>query len=150
VDKAISKLEDVQLGHLSNQLLGSLSQGERKKVMLARALMTQPRILIMDEPCAGLDLYEREKLLDNINDLRKQDIMIVYVTHHTEEIMPLFTHVALIDNGRIISSGPKRDVLTAENLHRIFQIPLQINWVEDRPWIQVIGSFNESMKEIMR
>jgi iron complex transport system ATP-binding protein len=149
VDKANSKLEDVQLGHLSNQLLGSLSQGERKKVMLARALMSQPRILIMDEPCAGLDLYEREKLLDNINDLRKQDIMIVYVTHHTEEIMPLFTHVALIDNGQIITSGPKRDVLTAENLHRIFQIPLQINWVEDRPWIQVKGSFNEGLKEIV-
>lgn len=141
IDKALSKLKAVQLEHLSGQLLGSLSQGERKKVMLARAMMSQPRILIMDEPCAGLDLYEREKLLDNINDLCKQDIMIVYVTHHTEEIMPLFTHVALIDNGIIIASGLKRDVLTAENLFRIFQIPLQINWVEDRPWIQVIGSF---------
>ena len=141
IDKAISKLKDVQLDHLSQQPLGSLSQGERKKVMLARALMSQPRILIMDEPCAGLDLYEREKLLDNINDLRKQDIMIVYVTHHTEEIMPLFTHVALIDNGVIVASGLKKDVLTAENLFRIFQIPLQIHWVEDRPWIQVIGSF---------
>jgi iron complex transport system ATP-binding protein len=142
MNKALLKLEDVQLGHLRDQLLGSLSQGERKKVMLARALMSQPRILIMDEPCAGLDLYEREKLLDNINDLRKQDISIIYVTHHIEEIMPLFTHVALIDQGQIIASGKKRDVLTAENLHRIFQIPLQINWVEDRPWIQVIGSFH--------
>jgi iron complex transport system ATP-binding protein len=142
MDKALSKLKDVQLLHLSDQLLGSLSQGERKKVMLARALMSQPRILIMDEPCAGLDLYEREKLLDNINDLRKQDISIIYVTHHIEEIMPLFTHVALIDEGQIIASGPKRDVLTAENLHKIFQIPLQINWVEDRPWLQVIGSFS--------
>jgi iron complex transport system ATP-binding protein len=140
INKARTKLEDVQLTHLCDQLLGSLSQGERKKVMLARALMSQPQILIMDEPCAGLDLYEREKLLDNINDLRKQDITVIYVTHHIEEIMPLFTHVALIDSGKIVAAGLKKDVLTAENLQKVYQVPLKINWVDDRPWVQVVAS----------
>jgi iron complex transport system ATP-binding protein len=96
--------------------------------------------LIMDEPCAGLDLYEREKLLDNINDLRKQDITVIYVTHHIEEIMPLFTHVALIDSGKLVAAGLKKDVLTAENLHKVYQVPLKINWVDDRPWVQVVAS----------
>ncbi|MDB5053100.1 MAG: molybdenum transporter ATP-binding protein [Bacilli bacterium] len=144
MNKALLQLEAVQLTHLRDQPLGSLSQGERKKVMLARALMSQPKILIMDEPCAGLDLYEREKFLDNINDLRKQDMTVIYVTHHIEEIMPLFTHVALIDQGRIIASGLKRNVLTPENLQQVFQLPIQIDWVEDRPWIKVVSAFTNA------
>jgi len=139
VDKAIQKLEQVQLAHLSNQLLGTLSQGERKKVMLARSLMSQPSLLIMDEPCAGLDLFEREKLLNNINDLRRQNMTIIYVTHHIEEIMPLFTHVALLEAGKLIAAGPKHDVLTAELLRQAFGVSLVIDWVEDRPWIKVIS-----------
>lgn len=73
--------------------------------MLARSLMAEPKLLIMDEPCAGLDLYEREKMLAEIDRLRQRNITVVYVTHHVEEIVPLFTHVALIRDGRIADQG---------------------------------------------
>ncbi|MBP1155483.1 MULTISPECIES: ATP-binding cassette domain-containing protein [unclassified Paenibacillus] len=137
-EKAFQKLSDVKLGHLADQPLGTLSQGERKKVMLARSLMTRPSILIMDEPCSGLDLFERERLLENINELGEQQMAVIYVTHHIEEIVPMFTHVALIEQGELIASGLKREVLTEENLFRAFQVPIRIEWFGDRPWIKVL------------
>lgn len=136
--KALNMLERVNLRHLAYQPLGTLSQGERKKVMLARALMTDPKILIMDEPCSGLDLYERERLLENINELGKQEITVIYVTHHIEEIMPMFTHVALIDQGKIIASGQKEDVLNEANMLKAFQVPVAMEWFQGRPWIKVL------------
>jgi len=139
-ERALQMLERVRILHLADQPLGTLSQGERKKVMLARSLMMQPNILVMDEPAAGLDLYERERLLTDINELSKQDIMVVYVTHHIEEIIPLFTHVALIEQGKLIAAGPKKEVLTPENLHQAFGVELSIEWANERPWIQVISS----------
>jgi iron complex transport system ATP-binding protein len=138
-DRALAMLERVRLSHLAGQPLGSLSQGERKKVMLARALMMKPEILVMDEPAAGLDLYERELLLTDINDLSKQDITVVYVTHHIEEIVPLFTHVAIIEQGKLIASGRKEDVLTPENIRQAFAIDITLEWYQDRPWIKVIS-----------
>lgn len=137
IAKATRMLDVVQLVHVKDQLLGSLSQGERKKVMLARALMTTPSILIMDEPCAGLDLFERENLLQSINELSKKEITIVYVTHHIEEIIPLFTHVALIEEGVIIASGEKDQILNEVNLQKLFQVPIHFEWFADRPWIKV-------------
>ncbi|TBL80237.1 ABC transporter ATP-binding protein [Paenibacillus thalictri] len=135
--KAISMLERVNLAHVQNQTLGTLSQGERKKIMLARALMQSPQILIMDEPCSGLDLYEREKLLHDINELQSQKICVIYVTHHIEEIMPMFTHVLLIEQGEVIAAGPKHEVVTPEHLYQAFQVKLDIDWHLDRPWIKV-------------
>ncbi|WP_442604058.1 ABC transporter ATP-binding protein [Paenibacillus sp. KN14-4R] len=137
IDKAVAMLKRMGLDHLKNQPLGSLSQGERKKVMLARALMTEPEILIMDEPCSGLDLYEREKLLDTITTM-SNEITVVYVTHHIEEIVPMFTHAALVESGRIIASGVKRDVLTSENLQQVYDVPVEIEWFRERPWIKVL------------
>jgi iron complex transport system ATP-binding protein len=138
VHKAIQMLERVGLAHLKNHSLGTLSQGERKKVMLARALMTNPSILIMDEPCAGLDLYEREKLLKDINGLGDEQMQIVYVTHHIEEIVPMFTHVALVDQGKILVAGEKSQVVTAEHLQNAYHVPLTIDWFRDRPWLRVL------------
>ncbi|MFD0697120.1 ABC transporter ATP-binding protein [Paenibacillus sp. GCM10027628] len=137
-ERALQMLKRVRIPHLADQPLGTLSQGERKKVMLARSLMMKPSILIMDEPAAGLDLYERERLLTDINDLSQQDIMVVYVTHHIEEIIPLFTHVALIEEGKLIAAGRKEEVLTPENVHRAFGVNITLEWFQDRPWIKVI------------
>ncbi len=137
--KAAAQLERIQLGALRNHLLGTLSQGERKKVMLARALMLNPEILVLDEPCSGLDLYEREKLLTTIYGLGQEQIQMIYVTHHIEEIIPLFTHVALIDKGRIVAAGEKKTVLTADLLQNIFQVPLVVEWFNERPWIKVLN-----------
>lgn len=137
-DKALRMLEQVKLRHLADQPLGTLSQGERKKIMLARALMTSPEILIMDEPCSGLDLFERERLLETVNQLGAANITVLYVTHHIEEIMPMFSHVALIDNGELIASGAKQEVLTEANLLRAFQVPVALEWFQERPWIKVL------------
>jgi iron complex transport system ATP-binding protein len=137
-DKAVTMLERVRIAHLQNQPLGTLSQGERKKVMLARALMMNPNILIMDEPASGLDLFERERLLHDINDLSKQKITVIYVTHHIEEIIPLFTHVALIEQGKLVAAGPKQEVLTTDNLYRTFEVPITLEWFQNRPWIKVL------------
>ncbi|MFK0524540.1 ABC transporter ATP-binding protein [Paenibacillus illinoisensis] len=135
--RAVNLLDDMGFAKLANHPLGTLSQGERKKVMLARSLMADPKLLIMDEPCAGLDLYEREKMLAEIDRLRQRNITVVYVTHHVEEIMPLFTHVALIREGRIAAAGNKHDVLTQDTIKHTYDIPVDIQWDQDRPWIRV-------------
>jgi iron complex transport system ATP-binding protein len=137
--KALTLLDEVGLLHTAEQSLGSLSQGERKKVMLARALMLNPRLLIMDEPCAGLDLYEREKLLVDLGRLGERDVTVVYVTHHMEEIIPLFTHVALVQNGEIVAAGPKKEVLSAQWLSTAYDWPVEVHWADDRPWIRALS-----------
>lgn len=135
--KAMHLLDEMGFARLANQPLGTLSQGERKKVMLARSLMAEPKLLIMDEPCAGLDLYEREKMLIEIDRLRQRNMTVVYVTHHVEEIVPLFTHVALIRDGRIAAAGSKHEILTEDTIKHTYDIPVEVQWHEDRPWIRV-------------
>ncbi|MEC0306979.1 ATP-binding cassette domain-containing protein [Paenibacillus lautus] len=136
---AYTLLNEMNFDHLAEQPLGILSQGERKKVMLARSLMADPKILIMDEPCAGLDLYEREKMLHEIDRLRQRNITVVYVTHHIEEIVPLFTHVALIKDGRLTAAGRKEEVLNHELIKQTYDIDAQLEWDRGRPWIKVIS-----------
>lgn len=138
VEKARELLRRINLEHVQNQTLGTLSQGERKKVMLARALMTQPAVLIMDEPCSGLDLYEREKLLQDIHELADQKISLIYVTHHIEEIIPVFSHVALLNEGKIVAQGKKKEVLTPEHMYTAYQTHVSIDWHNERPWIKVL------------
>lgn len=136
-EQAISLLEEMNLGGLAYHPFGTLSQGERKKAMLARCLIAKPKLLIMDEPCAGLDLYEREKMLAEIDKLKQHDVSVVYVTHHVEEIVPLFTHVALIKDGKLAGSGPKEEVLTKEMILATFDIPVEVEWDSGRPWIKI-------------
>ncbi|MEK5237763.1 ATP-binding cassette domain-containing protein [Paenibacillus sp. FSL L8-0470] len=136
-DQAKRLLEEMNLGEMAYHPFGTLSQGERKKAMLARCLMAEPKLLIMDEPCAGLDLYEREKMLAEIDKLKQRDVSVVYVTHHVEEIVPLFTHVALIRDGKLAGSGPKEEVLTKEMILATFDIPVEVEWDSGRPWIKI-------------
>lgn len=136
-EQALSLLEEMNLGELAYHPFGTLSQGERKKAMLARCLIAKPKLLIMDEPCAGLDLYEREKMLDEIDKLKRRDVSVVYVTHHVEEIVPLFSHVALIRDGKLAGSGPKEEVLTKEMILATFDIPVEVEWDNGRPWIKI-------------
>lgn len=137
-DEAYAMLEQVRMSSFAEQPFGLLSQGERKKVLLARVLMSDPSILIMDEPCAGLDLYERENFLSTLDIFRKNNVQLIYVTHHIEEIVPLFTHVVLIDEGQIVAAGHKHDVLTAELIKDAYQVDVTIDWNDERPWIKVV------------
>lgn len=138
-EQALTMLDEMNFSHLADHPLGTLSQGERKKVMLARSLMANPKLLILDEPCAGLDLYEREKMLLEIDRLRQRDVAVVYVTHHIEEIVPLFTHVALIKDGQVAGSGRKEEVLNKELIKRTYDINVDLEWDGGRPWIKVIS-----------
>ncbi|OHE89301.1 MAG: ABC transporter [Verrucomicrobia bacterium RIFCSPLOWO2_12_FULL_64_8] len=99
-----------------------LSQGERQRVLVGRALMARPRLLIFDEPCAGLDPVAREQFLRFLDQLarRPRAPALVLVTHHLEEIMPAFTHVLVLRAGRVVAAGPMRTVLTAAVLRRAF------------------------------
>ncbi|MBW7477601.1 ATP-binding cassette domain-containing protein [Paenibacillus oenotherae] len=134
--KALRLLDEAGLRHMAEQPFGTLSQGERKKAILARALMADPKLLIMDEPCAGLDLHEREKLLADLERLKEREITVVYVTHHLEEIIPMFTHVALVHDGQIAIAGPKEEVLSGERLSGIYEWPVEVEWSYGRPWIK--------------
>ncbi|MEK3878053.1 MULTISPECIES: ABC transporter ATP-binding protein [unclassified Paenibacillus] len=136
-DRSLKLLEEMNLGELAYHPFGLLSQGERKKAMLARCLIAEPKLLIMDEPCAGLDLYEREKMLAEIDKLRQHNVGVVYVTHHVEEIVPLFTHVALIRDGKLAGAGPKEEVLTQEMLMATYDLPVKVEWDNGRPWIKI-------------
>ncbi|MEO3944574.1 ATP-binding cassette domain-containing protein [Gorillibacterium sp. CAU 1737] len=138
-EKALELLEFVGLSKVKDQPLGTLSQGERKKILLARTLMVEPSILIMDEPCSGLDLFERERFLEKVEQVRRRSphLLMLYVTHHIEEVMPAFTHCALLEEGRLIRSGRKEEVLQAEALSQAFGVPLQLDWHSGRPWIRV-------------
>lgn len=139
-DRAMQQLERVGLLAMADQPFGTLSQGERKKALLARTMMADPELLILDEPCAGLDLFEREKFLVALSEFASRDLSMLYVTHHVEEIVPIFTHVALMVEGRIAAQGPKRDVLTAGLLQEAYDLPIEVEWENERPWIRVGGA----------
>jgi iron complex transport system ATP-binding protein len=123
VKKARSLLRRVGCLQLAAKPYCTLSQGEKQRVVIARALMSSPKLLILDESCAGLDLDAREDLLslvDFLGRLTKAPTMI-FATHRVEEISPVITHVLLIKNGRIVASGPKKAVLNTENLRKGFR-----------------------------
>ncbi len=115
-------------GHLADRTFGTLSEGERKRVQIARALMTDPELMLLDEPAAGLDLGGREDLVARLGTLAADTDApaLVLVTHHVEEIPPSFTDVLLMREGRIVAAGPVEITLTPENLSRTFGLPLVV------------------------
>lgn len=118
-----------------------LSQGERQRVLIARALMARPRLLILDEPCAGLDPVAREHFLTLINRLaRRRDAgapALVLVTHHVEEITPAFTHALLLRRGRVVAAGRCDDVLTSAGLSETFGAAIKLRRVRGRRQLSI-------------
>ncbi|KAA8723994.1 iron complex transport system ATP-binding protein [Corynebacterium spheniscorum] len=127
-------LEQVGAKHLADRTWGTLSEGERKRVMVARALMINPELLILDEPSAGMDLGGREDLVGYLSDIAMDPDApaIVMITHHVEEIPAGFTHAMLIDEGKIIAQGLLNTVLTSENLTKTFHQPIQVDRIGER------------------
>ena len=120
--QALKLLQQVECGRLAERPWRVLSQGERQRVLIGRALMARPRLLILDEPCAGLDPAAREQFLQFIQRLGrdKNAPTLVLVTHHVEEIMPVFSHVLTLKAGRVLASGEKNGILTAKHLSETF------------------------------
>ncbi|MFF3225321.1 ABC transporter ATP-binding protein [Nocardia suismassiliense] len=133
-DRAVDMLESLGAEHLSDRTYGTLSEGERKRVMIARALMTDPELLLLDEPAAGLDLGGREELVERLGDLAADpdSPAIVLVTHHVEEIPPGFTHGLLLNEGEVVAQGLLTDVLTSENLSDAFRQSIALDRVDGR------------------
>ena len=132
--RAMTLLQALGAAHLADRRFGTLSEGERKRVQIARALMSDPEVMLLDEPAAGLDLGGREDLVARLG-LLAQDTeapALVLVTHHVEEILPGFTDVLLLRDGRIVAAGPLELTLTAENLSATFGLPLVVERHGDR------------------
>ena len=127
-ERARTLLAQVGCRALVERRFATLSEGERKRVQLARALMTDPELLMLDEPAAGLDLGGREALLRTLSRLADDDQApaIVLVSHHVEEVPAGFTHVLMLRDGEIVSAGPIPEVMRSANLSVCFGLPLRI------------------------
>jgi iron complex transport system ATP-binding protein len=120
--------------HLADRTFGTLSEGERKRVQLARSMMTDPELVLLDEPAAGLDLGSREMLVRDLAELALDRLspVMVLVTHHVEEIPPGFTHALLMRQGQVVAAGPIAEVLTDGNLTETFNVPLKVQHAAQR------------------
>jgi iron complex transport system ATP-binding protein len=134
VTRAVELLDALGCAHLIRRKFATLSEGERKRVQIARALMPDPELLLLDEPAAGLDLGGREDLLRRLSMLARDPKapMMVLVTHHVEEVPDGFTHAMLLRRGAVLAAGPIEDVFTARNLSRCFGVQLEIEHRQNR------------------
>jgi len=126
--RALRVLAEWRLDHLADRTFGTLSDGEQKRVQIARAVMTDPELLLLDEPTASLDLGAREELLALLSGYAQAPTTpaMVMVTHHVEEIPVGFTHVLLLRDGEVVASGPLDEALTAENLSKTFGLEITL------------------------
>ncbi|MBS4197388.1 ABC transporter ATP-binding protein [Lederbergia citri] len=136
-EKAESLLKSFRLDYLKGKRFHLLSQGEKRRVLIARSLMSDPRILILDEPCSGLDILSREDVLLLTKEIATYNCHLIYVTHHIEELVEEISHVLLLRDGKIVAAGPKIEVVTDELLTETFGISVGVHWEENRPWLSV-------------
>ncbi|GII88427.1 iron ABC transporter ATP-binding protein [Sphaerisporangium siamense] len=136
VTRAVELIDQLGCAHLIRRRFGTLSEGERKRVQIARALMPDPELLLLDEPAAGLDLGGREDLVRRLSALAHDATAptMVLVTHHVEEVPSGFTHVLLLRHGAVVAQGPLEYVMTADNLSRTFGVPLSLERSPDGRW----------------
>jgi iron complex transport system ATP-binding protein len=132
--RALAFLDRLGMSDYLDREFGPLSEGERKRTLIARAMMTDPELLLLDEPAAGLDLGGREDLVRRLGRLARDPYApsMIMVTHHVEEIAPGFTHVLMIRQGQVLAAGPLETELTSRNLSRCFGLPLVVENRGDR------------------
>ena len=141
--RAMKLLRQVECKHLAKREWRVLSQGERQRVLIGRALMAKPKLLILDEPCAGLDPAAREHFLQFLQRLgsKKNSPALVLVTHHVEEIMPVFSHALILKNGKVLAAGKKSKILTAKNLSAAFAAKLKLQSKGNRFAMSVLPKY---------
>jgi len=137
LQRADMLMEWLNCAKLKNEVYGIISQGERQRVLIARALMAEPKLLILDEPCTGLDLLAREHLLQFIKKVASEPDgpTLIYVTHHVEEILPCFSKVLLMRDGAVFASGHTNELLTEENLSSFFGRLVSLQVEQERTWL---------------
>jgi len=144
---ALRILKQIEATHLAERPWLVLSQGERQRILIGRALMARPRLLILDEPCAGLDPVARENFLAFLQRLgsRRGAPALILVTHHVEEIAPVFSHALLLRGGNAFASGEKEAVLTSANLSQAFGAPLRLLREKGRYTLQITAHSSTSI-----
>lgn len=136
--RADDALRSIGAYSFRNKRYGVLSQGEKQRVMIARALVTKPDLLILDEPCAGLDPGARERLITDVDRLcaKRDGPTLILVSHHVEEIPAHATHGLLLKDGRNLAAGPLRDVLTEDQLSELYDYPCKVGMDNGRYWLR--------------
>ncbi len=137
-NKAEKIIENFKISYIKDKIFGSLSQGEQRRTLLARAFMNEPNLLILDEPCSGLDITARESFLKNLQEISESEedkIAFIYVSHQIEEIIPAVSHVAILKDGKMIAQGKKEEILTKEFLRELFELDVDIIWKNGRPYL---------------
>ena len=136
VGRARHFLDELGCGALGGRQFGTLSQGEQQKVLICRARMADPYLIMLDEPCAGMDPGARETFLASLEALGRSDTApsLIYVTHHVEEILPIFTRVLVLRDGRVLSMGPAEELLTPGTIGDLYGIAVTIEKRNGRYW----------------
>jgi iron complex transport system ATP-binding protein len=134
VERADQLLLEWGMAALGHRTFGTLSEGERKRTLIARALMADPELLLLDEPGAGLDLGGREDLVERLARLAADPLApaLVVVTHHVEEVPATFTHALLLRGGRVVAAGPAPEVLVSERVTEAFGMPITVERADGR------------------
>lgn len=134
-EKATEFLRLVNCENLANRFFGTLSDGEKQRILIARALMSDPELLLLDEPCANLDIKGREEFLEALEKIIsfKKDITLIYVTHHTEEVLPIFDKIIILKNGKIFKSGDL-SLLNEKDISEAFDIEVMLFEQIGRKW----------------
>jgi iron complex transport system ATP-binding protein len=126
-DRAAHALERLHAGHLGRKHLDEMSTGEVRRVLIARALVNEPKALVLDEPSAGLDVVARHRFMEMVRDLARQGTTVILITHHVEEIIPEVSRVILLKGGRVLREGPKAEMLTPDLLGQAFGAAMRID-----------------------
>jgi len=128
IQKANNLMEVFQLGNKRERMFDTMSKGERQNVLLARALMSDPKLLILDEPGSGLDVFARENMLRIVDEMaRRENHTIIYVTHYPEEILPVFANCALMKQGEFYAIGKTEALLTNEKMSEFVEMPVEVD-----------------------
>lgn len=130
-DAAAQALVRLGIAHLSERIVGTLSSGEARRVLIARALVYRPQVLLLDEPCNGLDLASRRRFLDDLRTLAQAGTTLVMVTHHVEEILPEIDRVVMLHAGRVLADGDKHTLLDEAHMTELFGLPIAVSRAGD-------------------
>ena len=132
-ERAVEALERMEALHLAEQLVGEMSAGEKRRILIARALVHRPKQLLLDEPSNALDLAAQRELRETLRRLAREGTGLVLVTHHLGDILPEIERVILMSGGRIVADGPREQLLTAAKLTELFHTPVRIG--RDEEWL---------------
>lgn len=137
-ERAAKVMADVGVANLAGRLFGQLSSGEKRRFLIARALVHQPQILVLDEPSTALDFAARLAMLERLRAVAQNAGTLVLVTHDPGEILPEINRVILLQNGRVVADGAKKDILKSDTLSHIYGMDLKLRWLEGWPVVRPV------------